>query len=215
VQTWAAVLTAFGTIGAVLVALFLQDVRARMRRPRLRFEFSPDRINEDVVALDHQIDQTFDLNLKLRVLAQKHRDPALGVRVLLQRVDQPGSTANQEIPSSRELKWSDTDAEFVDIPAGAWRRVDILRLHGENGESGPQRFFWAVLQRRQRDPYPPEERNRFSDPGEYALELVLTANGARPTWWEVTFEYLPRPATSAEDFVGQIGSVAISEITGN
>jgi hypothetical protein len=125
VSVVANVFGAVGTVGAVIVALFLQYFNVRRARPKLSVEFSDQPHDEDIAPVD--LDRP-NLFIRLKVRAERGREVARSVQVLLLRIDRPASALPAPVVPSRNLKWADTPNEKLDIPAGIWRRVDFLNL---------------------------------------------------------------------------------------
>jgi len=134
VSVIAEIFGAIGTVGAVVVALFLQHFNVRRARPKLSVEFSAQLFDEDMalVDLDHP-----NLFIRLKVWTERGRDVARNTQVLLLRIDRPVNNSPAPVVPSRNLKWADTPSEKLDIPAGIWRRVDFLNLWVEKDTPEP------------------------------------------------------------------------------
>src|SRR5687768_10790328 len=119
------VFSAIGTVGAVILALFLQYFRIQRARPNLSISVSDELADEDFALVELEQPNLF---VRLKVIAEPGRDVARNVQVLLLRVERPTQNRPAPVVPSRNLKWADTPNEKLDIPAGIWRRVDFLNL---------------------------------------------------------------------------------------
>jgi hypothetical protein len=195
----AEIFSAIGTVGAVVVALFLQHFNVRRARPKLSLEFSAQLFDEDMalVDLDHP-----NLFIRLKVWTERGRDVARNAQVLLLRIDRPVDNSPAPVVPSRNLKWADTPSEKLDIPAGIWRRVDFLNLWVDKDAEEPHCLLPLLY--RYDEPWPPHPRHFLRDPGTYRATLAVIADNADSTFWSVTFEYAPAPVTDLHDLCSQL-----------
>jgi hypothetical protein len=123
----ASYMEAIGTVAAVILALFLQVVLIRLKRPRLYMTLSSSLGEEDVVIYQEQAQ--FNCWIRCKVWAAKGRRPARNAEVFVQRVIRPDSASNTRVAPGGTLQWTSAESVHVSIPSGTWRRVDLLR-HG-------------------------------------------------------------------------------------
>jgi hypothetical protein len=111
-------LIAVGTIGAVLVALFLQVAIPYWRRPTL--VILPGTIPESVTDTDEQDveGEWWDIPV-----TNDGRGDAIGAQVLLTHVS-TGDGTKTRVPL-RSLKWTHFHSGIADIPAGITRSVEL------------------------------------------------------------------------------------------
>lgn len=121
VRTFAEVLAAIGTVGAVALALFLQVYLANRRRPRLNLSFSKDLTEEDWVPAEFP--DHFDLLIRVRVNGQSGRDTAHNCQAVLLRVARPHADEYRAAVANRPLQWTDASTDTLSIHAGGWRRL--------------------------------------------------------------------------------------------
>ncbi len=175
-------LIAVGTVGAVLVALFWEPIRARWKRPKLDLSFdasSPDAITVNVdypaagpskYAPSHW--------LRLNVSNRPRRRSAHEVRVLVTSVHRlgPDGTAVERLPlDTVALIWSNLKkaSDVTEIPPGVDRRVDVANLIWatnqlpRDGATGCEAELQVI-------PEPSARRNRLAA-GRYRLDLALSA----------------------------------------
>lgn len=128
---WSA-LTAIGTVGAVVVALYLGPLRDRRRRPVLDLE--PGVVQ--VLNRDTQAPGSTSLAVaSLRVSNRRGRDTASDVEVVVQAVSVDG----QQLPLGiRPLLWSQAFGNLLDIGPGSVFDVNLLRVT-RMGEEGAKR----------------------------------------------------------------------------
>lgn len=168
------------TIFAVLFALFLQQVSARIRRPAVMLDLQIDAEGGDHVRFDYP--GHFEFWIRARAYVPMGKDNARNVEALLVQVRRPDSTHAAPVPSGR-LKWSDTTEERVTIPSGAWRRVDLLYFWGSQ-KSSP--VLAPGLSRPSFDS-PPTERRQLGEPGRYSIDFVIAGENTDPTYWRLAF----------------------------
>ncbi|MGH2998087.1 MAG: hypothetical protein ACRDNM_02200 [Gaiellaceae bacterium] len=125
-------LTAIGTVGAVIVALYLGPLRDRRRRPVLDLELGV----VQVLNRDTQAPGSASLAVAtLRVSNRRGRDTASDVEVVVQSVSLDG----QQVPLAiRPLLWSQAFGNLLDIGPGSVFDVNLLRVT-RMGEEGAKR----------------------------------------------------------------------------
>jgi hypothetical protein len=123
-------LTAVGTVGAVVVALYLGPFRDRRRRPVLQLAFGV----VQVLNRDTQAPGSASLAVAtLRVSNRPRRDTASYVEVVVQSVSLDG----QPVPLAvRPLMWTQAFSSVLDVGPGGIFDVSLLRVTrmGEEGE---------------------------------------------------------------------------------
>jgi hypothetical protein len=216
-QDIAALIGAIGTVAAVLLALFLQVILVRLRRPVLRVEFSADPGDEDMEALD--VENRSEYWIHAKVWNQNKRASAKNVEATLLRVKRPAEALNKRVVPVGPLKWTELPHTRVEIASGTWRRVDLLayriiRPVPSSARTAPQlRRLWDAL-RHDHGHYPsttpilmmatmtaitrpqishrqPSRRHHLDDSGYYEADFVLSCDDAEPSFWRLSFTYLP------------------------
>ena len=130
-------------LATVATALLLQWGLVRLRRPRLILnQISEVLKDEDLVPLDFK--DRMELFIRVRVEAKTKKVTAHNVEVLLLKVQRPSYVRDAFVVPSRQLAWADTPAERLAIPAGTWRRIDILKLTVKRNSSDPARLIPAL-----------------------------------------------------------------------
>jgi hypothetical protein len=125
-------LTAVGTVGAVVVALYLGPFRDRRRRPALTLE----RGVVQILNRDTQAPGSASLAVAtLRVSNRRGRDTASDVEVAVQSVSLDGQLVPLAI---RPLMWSQAFSSLLDIGPGSVFDVNLLRVT-RMGEEGAKR----------------------------------------------------------------------------
>jgi hypothetical protein len=138
--TWTA-LTAVGTIGAVLVALFLDELpvlRQRRREPRLTLTHSVD---DSAIEVTYTPTSLVSVGvsgraayLRLAVSNEPGHDAARDVEVLLQRVErihgEHGHVIERVHVASPPFGWSNVETTSLTIPAGVTRVIDVGIVDG-------------------------------------------------------------------------------------
>jgi hypothetical protein len=200
---------AVGTIGAVVVALFLQYFNIRRARPKLSLEFSDHLHDEDLALVDLAHPSLF---LRLKVRAHAGKDVARNVQVLLLRLDRPTRTLPPPVVPSRNLKWADTPNEKLDIPPGIWRRFDFLNLWVEPPTAAGHCLAPMLYQ--YDEPWPPHPRHFLRDPGRYRMALAVVADNTDSTFWQVDVDYAPGPVEEIADLCQQLRVVAVARTDG-
>ena len=198
IQSIATLISAIGTVAAVVLALFLQVVIVRKRRPRLTLELAGSLEDDDLAYVEEYSSKGVDpvtektprnLNLHVRPKVRNAfgKDTAKNVQVALLRV-RGGAPDDSTVPS-RPIAWSDIPDERINIPSGSWNRIDLLnfwrKLDSSDKDTGP--LLSLGVRGYGRDPWPPAMRQRLTQGIEYALDLVLTADNCDATFWTFTF----------------------------
>lgn len=162
-------LTAVGTVGAVLVALFLSLAIPYWRRPKLEIprgtqpELTEDTSNDGIAG------DWWDIPVR----NAGRRDSAVGAQVILTnvRVESPNPT---RVPL-RSLKWTHLDSGTAEIPAGITRSVEL----GQFWPKGTGPFKLEI--------YPPmkdSKRNELQR-GTYHFDLAVVARNARARYYRL------------------------------
>jgi hypothetical protein len=116
---------AIGTVGAVVVALFLPDWQRARSRPIVTLAF--DSVTEDVAL--HDRPPWVGVWIRFRVHNRRGRDTARKVRVIVSGVEpEPGVKLPRDTLAFRELSWAEISTGELDIPAGMERRIDIMHV---------------------------------------------------------------------------------------
>lgn len=185
-------LEAFGTISAVLVALFTQVVRERLKRPRLTMRLSTDRQDEDFVFI-HLPDGGLEYWIRLRVYAKPRRRTAREVQVFLTKLRRP---RNSVVVPSGSMIWSSIGPNSQTLPPGLWRRLDILRY---NIAGDGTRFLALALGLFEKNPS--DVQVRLDDPGVYELDFSLSADDVESSHWRLRFTHVPNAEARDEQEV--------------
>jgi hypothetical protein len=135
-RTGAALLGAVGTVGAVVLALWLQWFRVERRRPSLTLDFNPtlDRVNVPQRAEDPQEPRDYRSHwLRPRVTNKPGGDSAEDVEVVLVGVEPLDSETGRSSQRERNLeglslKWSEVKSEKASIPPGVTRHIDLVHV---------------------------------------------------------------------------------------
>jgi hypothetical protein len=119
------VVAAVGTVGAVVVALFLPDWQRAKLRPVVTLSF--DSITDDIAL--HDRPPWVGVWIRFRVHNKEGRETVRKVRVVVSKVE---SLTELRIPGDtlafRELSWAEISIGELDIPAGMERRVDVVHV---------------------------------------------------------------------------------------
>jgi hypothetical protein len=183
----ASYLAAIGTIGAVVVALFLQVILVRIHRPVLSVDFSLDPRSGDMVAGKTHGGYT-ECYFIVKVRAKAKKDAARNVEAFLVQVIRPPKAKNEGVVPSALLDWSSTQgARHVDIPSGTWRPLGLLRYRSETREQEETLRVSLNLPLK----FPFHSRYILDDPGPYELIFELSADGVNPTLWRLSFTHDP------------------------
>jgi hypothetical protein len=180
------------TVATVAIALFLQWWLVRRRRPVLGLDLSQKPIDEDLAPLDFE--DRMEFWLRVKVLASPKKDTAHNVEVLLLKVTRPPHAESPGLVPTRQLAWADTPTERPAIPAGTWRRVDVLKLVAPRNTADPLTLVPALKEYDEdrassRSRRYSGERYHLNDEGNYEFVLALTADEAESSWWRLTFSY--------------------------
>lgn len=182
----AAYISAVGTVSAVLLALFLQLVLVRLKRPKLYITLSIDLADQDI-SIDNDIDK-LNCWIRCKVWAKRRRDPARNTEIFVQRVTRPRNATNsREVPGGT-LKWSNLESPYVTIPSGTWRRIELLRYWMHKPASNPTLTLGLA---RTTNRLEPTLRHRLDDEGPYQVDFVIAADGVDPSFWRLTFIHQP------------------------
>lgn len=142
-RTVAALIGAVGTVAAVVVALWLQWLRVRRRRPSLTIDFDSthDRVNVAQRAKEPQEPLDYRSHwVRPRVINERGRDSAEDVQVLLVDVKAIDSNPGRLLHPERNLeglslKWSEVESEKATIPPGVTRHFDLVHVDNIRVES--------------------------------------------------------------------------------
>jgi hypothetical protein len=187
-----ALLTAIGTIGAVVAAVWLQGLRANRLRPSLSLQFN-FKTHDVVMNLDPP-----RLYVRFTVINGAGRHTAARVECWVIGVQEhdtvPTSSRNvrwktKVFPSLRRLKWAGLPQETLErLPPSLPRRVDVMEVRTPVS-ADDQLVLWV--------PYLSEQHGRALPPGTYRLILALVAHNIDTTYWETTISLKPQTAKAA------------------
>lgn len=140
----AAVAAAFGTLSAVLVALYRDTWREWRSRPRLSLHLDPN-WTENNRDLFWQQGQSPAHRLRLRVRNERGRRSAEDVEVLVTAFYVLGDEQESWQPplDTCPLRWSATQDPRVQIPPGVSRYVDLLMFSAPTVSDGGGGFLTA------------------------------------------------------------------------
>jgi hypothetical protein len=191
IEAWGSVVSAAGTIGAVIVALWLQVWRTSRRRPQLSMRF--DDGGDDVVTV--QLDDWCERWLRVRVVNRAGREPARNATVTLvgiTRRDADGdwSTLHPNPIPLRTLKWSDLMTSVIEIPSGLWHRVDIafVRYRPDHPTEPPRISMvpWPTNDDWQGQTLKTRSRNQLpAADHEYRLYCALACDSGPTSYYQV------------------------------
>jgi hypothetical protein len=102
VRTGATVAAAFGTVGAVVLALHRDYIRAKRRRPRLDLRFDGTGADQDIVGTEGGFEAAC---IRMRVTNEKGRDTADDVQVLVTEV-RTANGSSKVTPIGLPLIWT-------------------------------------------------------------------------------------------------------------
>ncbi|MEW2157067.1 hypothetical protein AB0950_17465 [Streptomyces sp. NPDC007189] len=179
---------AFGTVGAVVVAVGGPFIKGWWKKPNLK-ALKTDDHGPMWTSLPYfngkgSGPDIFQCWLRFPI-ANEGRLAAKGTMVLVSKVVLPVAG---RLPPTRELKWGDVEANSLTIPTNAARLVDIIQVvHLNDGTNG---VFLCL--------YPYSNYDRvLSDQsplwmgkhegGEYRIEIAITANNAKTERYLITF----------------------------
>jgi len=176
-------LTAIGTVGAVVVALYIGVIRERRRQPSLSLTFEqldpPDAL--EVPENRGTEKTTLIVYIHLLVSNRKGRHAAQDVEVIVTNVREMSARDGQSAVRGRitlgdqSLRWSNSSQEakrtYTSIPAGVTRRVDFVRVENGLDEQGRLPLVLDVW------PQPVNQRTHLRS-ASLAIELAVTASNA-------------------------------------
>ena len=206
----ASYLEAVGTIAAVLVALFLQVVLVRLRKPELDVRMSVNREDGNVEAWNTR--ENFAVCFfTVRVHARRERDAATHVRAFLVKVVRPSSAAGVGAFPSAPLDWTrNTGDEYISIPSGTWRRLTLLMYRGSK-DSEPE-FLMPTTTLPLQAPH--HARFLLSEEGPYKLIFEISADGVKPTFWCLSFNHVNVHVEDARDLLlARVQNIACVKLT--
>jgi hypothetical protein len=191
----ASYLEAVGTIAAVVVALFLQVILVRMRRPRLHVTLSLHKEDGNVEAWRRR-DGVVNCWLGVRVHAGRGRDAATHVRAYLVKVVRPEGERDAGAFPSASLDWANVDSEHLTIPAGSSRQLTLLRYAAADGERSEFLMPTTTLPLRT-----DHARYLLGADGHYKIVFELSADGVDPSFWALEFDHVIRPVEDDRDLL--------------
>jgi hypothetical protein len=207
VTSW---LTAVGTVGAVIVALWLAwrgDRRAEARRPQLSvaFDDTTGLVNEKTtyrrteaiittgspVPVEVVLGQGLAAYLRIEVNNDAGHDAAEDVEVLLSRVfTMTPDTKELEVVdiSFPGFPWTHVGATRLTIPAGVKRTIDVARVHDDPPDKGMAGVLELLV-----EPTPGDFRNHLKT-GAYELHLTVSARNADASHYVARVRFDPSRA---------------------
>jgi len=210
-STVASFLGAFGTIGAVIVALFVQVYLVWRRRPALTMDISSDANDEHVVVIkdSQEAPTVVEVWVRLRVLAKRNRRTARGSRVQLVKVKRPEQDAVQLIVPSGPMIWSSVGPQPQSIISGMWLMLDVLRYRVESPGYPPHQLEVEVGY----DFAPADRQSVLAGTGRYELTMLLGADDGRTSMWRLTFDHVPNSdATSDDELRALIQNIELTKL---
>ena len=101
---------------------------------------------------------------------------------------------------------SDVPWETARIPGGVWRRFDAVVAFGDpgsgaDGQCAPNLKVYG-------EGWPPPVRHRLPA-GKYTFKIVVSGDNFDASYWELDFEFKPRPVIATSDLRDQIDGVRI------
>jgi hypothetical protein len=217
--TWAQALSAIGTTGAVIVALFVHVVRTYWNRPKLRLTFDDGDEStgrrgavRSFVAQGHP-----ECWVALTVTNVGKHDVAEEVEVFVEVID---SRRDLEVENGKEyqpfprcpiwsLKWRDREDHALNIPSRMSRRLDLVVV-------APDRLdppgLHVVMVNRLGITKEPHDRDdlgsTYLDPrGHYTIRLAICAKNSRAERYSVSVcggEVCPDAVTNHEKLRTQV-----------
>ncbi len=173
-------LEAFGTIAAVVVALFTQVIRERVRRPKLWLEYSANSEDEDLVIIDRRDIQHVTYWLRLRVCAKEGRRTARGVQLRLIKVGKEGGGV---VVPSGPMIWSSVGPQPQNLLSGMWQRVDIIKYSIISGNELDARIQVGY------DFEPDDPQVTLNEPKKYVLHFLLGGDDVDSSHWTLTVSH--------------------------
>jgi hypothetical protein len=191
IETAATVVAALGTVGAVVLALWLQVYRERRRKPSLRLVYSAaDPASEAWAPVYREGHQA--LWLRFSVCNATGKDTARDVQVLVTRVVTPRERS--ELVPGGPLHWTDLRSPTIDLPAGISRKVDVAQLElPASTQAGT--VLWLKV-----SPVEGDTRHRL-EPGSYDVELAVTAQGVDAVFYNAKLDFEDVPEDDPKDLV--------------
>jgi hypothetical protein len=185
ILTGAAVLSAVGTIAAVLTALFIVPWRARKRRPKLWVTFDPQDGFDTMTDIP-----THGGGLSHWVLPRVHceagRDAAIDVEVVF--IEMVNVTTGEPLLfENRCLEWSGVGGTRLTVAPGIHRHITLLFLMDPEhpvSTDGTEGFEAFVVVK----PEPGANRNALGA-GKYRARFAVTAANADAVEYEMDIDY--------------------------
>lgn len=199
IQAISSIFEAVGTVGAVIVALFLQIYRVWRRKPSLSLTFDPSASDDDIALVDWD---DYLMALRVKVHNAKGKATSLGTQVVLERVVMPPQEKGNSI-QSRNMAWSDdVPGDTVSIPSGTWRRADICLIIVNRPDEDSYIFTPGL--KRYDTTWPPSRRWRLTASGRYSFQLMVSGDNCDATRWSISFDH-HRPNEVSE--ISQLRSI--------
>ncbi|MCA1607314.1 MAG: hypothetical protein LC775_18020 [Acidobacteria bacterium] len=193
-DTVAGFLEAFGTIAAVIVALFIQVYLVRRSRPVLMMELSNCESDEDFVVIRSRDGAVVEFWARLRVVAKSGRRTARGAQVRLVKVTRAADDPSDLIVPSGPMIWSSVGPEPQSILSGMWLRLDVLRYRIRDNKY-PRQLEVEVGY----DFDIADQQAVLCGSGEYCLTMLLGADDGETSKWELRFEHAPNAEAKSDD----------------
>ena len=203
----ASYISAISTLIAVILALFLQVILVRLRRPGLFVTFSDEPASTDLTSVE-SVDKS-DYWIHVKVWNRKGRSAARNAEAFVIRVIRPESSPNEGNVPATPLGWCHLKDPQIDIPSGIYRSLDVVRYCKERTESSDTYLICAWPGRRT---WPPRERDRLTGPGCYEVHFAITCDEAEPSFWCLSFTFAPCTAQSAMELGQQISDIRLREL---
>jgi hypothetical protein len=184
-------LIAFGSFGALLVAIYVGLVAGVLRRPSLYLAFHPHQQLGDAVTVgtflyreDERVGDSEAAYVRLRVGNRRRRHTAEDVEVLILAMDR----LDVEVPSPNlgdfPLAWSNTHPVTTtrNVSPGVQRHVDLLHVLEQHPYGPARKLAMAVFP-------PPTDGRHHLEPGRYLIALGVIARNAGVRHYAVTVDY--------------------------
>ncbi len=206
-------LEAFGTIGAVIVALFVHVYLAWRKRPHLTIaspvaDTSPESAEDFVVirGADGADKKIVEFWVRLRVCARAGKRTARNVQARVAQVRRLDGPQDRVVPSG-PLIWSSVGPAPQSILSGSWLRLDVLRYRIEHP------IYRRQLEVEVGYEFDPKDIQTVLGNGRYALDFLLGADDIDTSHWRLTFEHNANPlAETDEDLSAQIKIINLVEL---
>lgn len=211
VDTIATSLEAFGTIAAVIVALFVQVYLVWRRRPSLTMSIASSADEEDMVIIaDSDSNPTIiEVWVRLRVYAKRSRRTARGAQVRLVKVKRPRKEDVQLVVPGGPMIWSSIGPQPQSILSGMWLRLDVLRYRVATPGYPPHQLEVEVGY----EFAPTDKQSVLADEGRYELTMLLGADDVDASTWRLTFDHQPNSAARTdEELRALIRNVELKEV---